>query len=150
MTARSAVEERFAPRVRAWMRVRGLDIRSLSTSSGIPYRTLQNYLAGTRSMPASALHAICRALDISADLILFGGPKIDQDALITAVASYERMRTDTFDKLSNMTLAYILISMYAEHLHRVLFHDELRKGGEVRDELGLWDWQQPSPFGSKP
>lgn len=150
MTARFGGEPRYAARLRAWMRVKGCDQKRLSAESGIPYRTLQNYLSGTNAMPASALAAVCRVLDISADLILFGGPKIDQDALIAAVASYERMRTETFDQLSSMTLAHMLTTMYAEHLHRVLFHDELRKGGEARDELGLWDWRQPGPLGSKP
>lgn len=46
--------------------------RELSTVTGIPYRTLQNYLLGIHEMPAEALRRICRALDISADWILNG------------------------------------------------------------------------------
>lgn len=132
------------------MQVRRCDQKRLSAESGLPYRTLQNYLSGTNAMPASALAAVCRVLDISADLILFGGPKIDAPALNAAVSSYERLRSEAFSQLSNATLAHLLATLYAEQLHRELFRDELHKGGEAHDELGLWAWDQPGPIGPKP
>jgi transcriptional regulator with XRE-family HTH domain len=149
-SGRSDDERLVLARIKAWARVRGMNLRDLSTATTIPYDSLQAYLSGKRALPAQPVAAICRALNVSADLILFGGPKLDQASLIAAISTYERQRTDVYGELSRVTLAHHLEALYAEQLYQLLFHDKLRRGGEVEDEFGLWEWKQPGPLGQKP
>jgi hypothetical protein len=149
MTAKIGADRRHAARLRAWIQVREYDLKRLSAEAGIPYRTLQNYISATNAIPATALAAMCRVLNLSADLILFGGPKFDQDALLAAVSTYERQRTDIYRELHRVSLAHHLETLYAEQLYRRLFHDKAAATQEDGDELGLWEWKQPGPLGTK-
>jgi len=47
-------------------------MRSLADRTGIPYRSLQNYLSGTTRMPASAYVQICNVMGVDNQYILQG------------------------------------------------------------------------------
>jgi transcriptional regulator with XRE-family HTH domain len=47
-----------------------MTMRSLADTADLPYRTLQDYLRGTHSIPAVAIAKIASALEVSADWIL--------------------------------------------------------------------------------
>lgn len=49
-----------------------VSMKRLSARTGLPYRTLQNYLLGTARMPASAYVMICRELGIDNQYVLQG------------------------------------------------------------------------------
>lgn len=44
-------------------------MRSLSTTTGIPYRSLHNYLSGSNRMPADVYVQICRTLGVDTQYI---------------------------------------------------------------------------------
>lgn len=63
----------------------GRTIRSVSVSTGIPYRSLQNYLSGTSKMPAAVFLALCEDLGVNSNFIRHGffgiQPSTVEDAL---------------------------------------------------------------------
>lgn len=62
----------FGERLRIGIEMLGLKIIEASEKSGIPYRSLQNYLHGDRDPKADALAQISAGLGISADWLLTG------------------------------------------------------------------------------
>ena len=62
-------------RLRKILEVRDLSIKQLSDQTGLPYRTLQNYLHAIRPPSAEALRLICTCTGIDANWVLLGeGP----------------------------------------------------------------------------
>ncbi len=59
-------------RLKAAMAARRFSIKKLATQTGIPYRTLQNYLLQMHGLPAGALGRICKTMSVSADWVLTG------------------------------------------------------------------------------
>jgi transcriptional regulator with XRE-family HTH domain len=47
-------------------------MRDLSSATGIPYRSVQNYLTGKSRMPAAVLVEICQAMTIDVEYVLNG------------------------------------------------------------------------------
>lgn len=78
-------ENRMLVRLRAAIRWRRVKMTQLAEATGIPYRTVQNYLSGTSALPASALGRICLAIGVSADWVLYGRLRPDRQALTDAV-----------------------------------------------------------------
>lgn len=104
------------------MRARSMNLRDLSRATGMPYGTLQAYLSGKRAIPAQAVVAICRALGISADVLLFGRPMLDRAALLRAIQLQEGIRQLSKDWTSSDVAANMLMDFYwrelCEHLSR--------------------------------
>ncbi len=63
---------------------RRMGLRELSDATGIPSRTLQNYLLGiTSGIPVLAVAKIAEALDVSADWLILGRePNLDRETLL--------------------------------------------------------------------
>lgn len=61
-----------AERLRAAIDRLGLEYTAAADQAGIPYRTLQNYIAGIREPKAGALSKICARLGVSPIWVLFG------------------------------------------------------------------------------
>jgi len=91
----------------------GLTFASLSEMTDIPIVTLQRYFAGTRGMPASALRAVAKALDVSADWLLFGGPwHLDPHKLARALEAHQSIVEASNGKLSWEAYAEIFAKSY--------------------------------------
>ncbi|MFD2183585.1 helix-turn-helix domain-containing protein [Rhodoplanes azumiensis] len=78
---RDTSDQRVAERIRVLMKRRDVTIRELSEKSGLPYRTVQNYLTGKVSLPIAFIVKCCDVLCIEADLLLFGGLDLDSISL---------------------------------------------------------------------
>lgn len=72
----SRSEKDVLDRVRAAMRAAGLDIKGLGAACGVPYQTMQSYLAGRRRLPGATIPAIARATDTCCDWLLTGEPLV--------------------------------------------------------------------------
>src|SRR5579859_4899659 len=60
------VDRRISRRVGEWLREEdGRSQAALSTATGIPTTSLSHYVRGTRRWPASAVHAVSKALDLT-------------------------------------------------------------------------------------
>lgn len=59
-------------RLRSVLDALGIKITQAAETTGIPYRSWQNYLSGAREPGAEALALICSRLGISADWLLVG------------------------------------------------------------------------------
>lgn len=64
---------------------RKLKITNVAEEAGIPYRTLQNYLAKTSRMPLAAYFDVCRAVGVPPDYPVARRFKIDHHALQQAL-----------------------------------------------------------------
>lgn len=82
---RDTSDQRIAERIRMLMKHRKLSMRKLSDDTGLPYRTVQNYLTGKVALPVSFIVKCCDALTIEADILLFGGVDIDKFSLLHAI-----------------------------------------------------------------
>jgi hypothetical protein len=93
-------------------------MRRLSTVTGTPYRTLQNYLGGTHPMPAPTLARIADALEVSADWLLFARPAtFDRDCLKRALDMLDAQRNalQRFDSGASLgALAIIFDGVYSD------------------------------------
>jgi lambda repressor-like predicted transcriptional regulator len=58
--------------IKSAMKLGKVSMRALSERTGLPYRSLQNYLSGTTKMPASAYVLICENLGIDNQYVLEG------------------------------------------------------------------------------
>ena len=69
-------------------------IRKLSSTTGLPYRTLQGWLLGTHAFPAAALGRIAEALGVSTDWLIFGSPAaLGRHCLAIAIAKLDEMKS---------------------------------------------------------
>lgn len=75
----------LAERLRSGIEICGLNITQASEKTGIPYRSLQNYLHGDREPKADALAQIHAGLGISIDWLLTGkgAPRREEPAVET-------------------------------------------------------------------
>ena len=88
------VESGIQERIRGIMASRKLTARSLSRQTGIPYRSLQNYLRGEHVMPSPALRKISDVLGVSADWLLSErAATFDHDILIDSLNIFEDVRS---------------------------------------------------------
>jgi transcriptional regulator with XRE-family HTH domain len=66
------MEETLASRLREATKERGMTLRAVGEVSGVPYRSLQNYMSGNQSPGAEPLLKLREALHISIDWLLTG------------------------------------------------------------------------------
>lgn len=68
-----------------------MGLRELSDATGIPSRTLQNYLLGiTTGIPVLAVAKIAEALDVSADWLILGRePNLDKETLMFVLEYFD-------------------------------------------------------------
>ncbi len=72
---------------------RGYTIRRLADETRIPYRSLQSYLLGERSMSADAVRRVAETLCVSADWLLTGRPAVfDPTAIAICLSLIEDVR----------------------------------------------------------
>jgi hypothetical protein len=72
----------------AAMALRSSSMAGLSRATGIPYRTLQDYLAGRNKLPLTAAAKLADALRVSLDWIAYGrGATFDRVILLEALAA---------------------------------------------------------------
>ena len=67
-------------RLREFLDAEGLKITSAAEKSGIPYRSMQNYLSGERKPDVEALTAMNTRLGVSADWLLTGDGRMRRHA----------------------------------------------------------------------
>lgn len=85
-TAEPAHSSIIAARIALTAERRGLSIRRLAATAGLPYKTVQNYLSGRHRIPAGALARLAAALDVSADWLVFGqAATFNKEALVDAL-----------------------------------------------------------------
>jgi transcriptional regulator with XRE-family HTH domain len=102
---------RARARLRAWLKIRRMTLREVATATGIPYRTVQSYVAGDTAIPMGALRRICLVSGASADWILFGQPIVDLVALGTSMDALAQMRALGLE-VSHEQGAAILMKQY--------------------------------------
>lgn len=71
-------------RLKKVLKNRGLSIKEVSETCGIPYRTLQNYLRGEREPNAKALSTLGTQLGVSLDWLLTGSGSMQRVATLEA------------------------------------------------------------------
>lgn len=64
------LDSRLVDGIRAAMKLSKVSMRALSERTGLPYRSLQNYLSGTTRMPASVYVQMCQQLGIDNQFVL--------------------------------------------------------------------------------
>lgn len=74
-------------RLRAILDRRSIKLTDLSKETGIPYRTLQNYMYKKAKMPLASGAAICRWLGITVEYLFCGKYEFDFHALKDAVTN---------------------------------------------------------------
>lgn len=73
-------------RVKAILEARNRTMRSLADATGVPYKSLQNYLRGTSPFPAEVVARIAQELNVSADWLIFGvAARFNQATLFEAL-----------------------------------------------------------------
>ena len=106
-------------RIRLVMAVKKLTIRSLSEMTGLPYRSLQDSLAGKYGLKSDALKAISEALGVSADFLLFGvAARLDLDFVKEAFLTLEELKSLSGNKLGEEELSRIFNSVYHDEYTR--------------------------------
>lgn len=80
-------------RLRMVLDALGLKITQAADLTGIPYRSWQNWLSGTREPGALALTAICTQLNVSADWLLTGAGEMRRDAAAAGVGAQSPQET---------------------------------------------------------
>ncbi|WP_439578258.1 helix-turn-helix domain-containing protein [Elioraea sp.] len=137
---RSDDELRVLARIRAWLKVRGMNLRDLATATQIPYDTVQAYLSGKRGMPAQTLAAFSRALGISADHILFGRPMLDREALLSSVKFVDDVRRLSSAFTDTEVAANMLMECYMREFGRQLGEAGAIAGypGAATADRGVW------------
>lgn len=81
MSTRIDTEMGALDRIRAIMEHRKITMRTLSEDTGIPYRSVQNYLSGKHGIPLDVFKKICSRLGLSSDWVLFGEIKFNHHVL---------------------------------------------------------------------
>ncbi len=100
-------------RLREAMAVRGVTIRALSKESGVPYRSLQNYLRGEHVMSIHALKKIVDALRISSDWVPSGhAASFDDEVLADSLTVVEDVRVLSDYKVTIEEGAKMFIKFY--------------------------------------
>ena len=89
----------IAENLREMMRQKKLKITDVAERSGIPYRTLQNYLYGRTEFPITAYVAVCKAASIPFEMPIQGRVKLEEGPLAIALkrtlgAMLPRITTD--------------------------------------------------------
>src|SRR3954451_15643205 len=81
------LDSTIAARLTALRHQRKSSVREVSEAIGLPYRTVQNYLSGRVSIPATFVAKCCELFNVEADIVLFGGIDLGPESLLTAVES---------------------------------------------------------------
>lgn len=103
----------IAGTIKEAMALRRLSLRDLSDATGLPYRTLQNYLLETRPMPARALALIAEALNVSADWLLLGRePLLDKDIIKWVLEDFEDFVRPEIERSGMDAGAEIFLKLY--------------------------------------
>ncbi|POZ51329.1 helix-turn-helix domain-containing protein [Methylovulum psychrotolerans] len=115
----------------------GMNIREFSESTGVPYVTLQQYLAGKRSPATEALSKICIQTNININWLLTGQGEMHRAPQAANDAEKELSRRqagmlELFNALDEKQQREILsVAEEKERLNRM--EQEL---GEIRKKLG--------------
>ncbi|NCG55224.1 helix-turn-helix domain-containing protein [Serratia fonticola] len=91
-------------RLRQVMDLKGLTIKELAERSGMPYRSLQNYLRGEREPNNDALLVLRTHLGISVDWLLTG----EGDMYLSEAESAPSLPVDTPFSNSDLTMLELL------------------------------------------
>ena len=115
----------IAGAIKEVMARRRVSLRQLSEATELPYRTVQNYLRETSPIPARALARIAKALDVSADWLLFGRePNIDREALKVLLGSFDRLIKPQITASGLDAAADVFLSLYEfVYLHHYTLPD---------------------------
>jgi hypothetical protein len=82
----TASEKQVLAGLRKVLRRRGVKLTDLASQIGVPYRSLQNYMAGTSRMPLDVYLRICGSIGITPDYPIAGRFRLDHHALQRAIA----------------------------------------------------------------
>lgn len=103
----------IAGAIKEAMARRRVSLRGLSDATGLPYRTLQNYLLETRPMPARAVALIAEALDVSADWLLMGRePLLDKDIVKWVLEDFDDFVRPEMERSNIDGAAEIFLKLY--------------------------------------
>jgi hypothetical protein len=105
-------------------------IRSVSVNTGIPYRSLQNYLAGKSRMPASVYLNLCNELAITNDYVIHRTFQLDHEPLTRALTA-TLGGTDQPGQLSRLVKTFNNELQRAETDRMLAFAEERERSGTV-------------------
>lgn len=80
-----ALSNERAKRLRRELDASHASLREVSAQTGVPYRSLQNYLSGSTPIPLDVLARICTVYTISADYIIHGTYLLIEDRIRYAI-----------------------------------------------------------------
>ncbi len=102
-------------RLRSALDALELKISEASEKSGVPYRSLQNYLRGEREPSAEALTSICARLGISIDWLLTGEGgmlrKVESSSSAPGMTPRQAALVELFEALSEDRQREILAAL---------------------------------------
>jgi transcriptional regulator with XRE-family HTH domain len=78
-------DQELATRLREVLKHVGLSQRDVSLRLGVPYRSVQTYLAAETRLPATFVFSLCQYLGIEADYLLTSDFRLNRWALYDAV-----------------------------------------------------------------
>ncbi len=157
MSTGKGTETGAIARIKQAMVAHRFSIRSLSRDIGVPYRTLQNYLAGLHSMPIEVLGKICRRLSISADWVLHDGLFLPMHDLAASLERAGLVTRENRNSYAIMVEGYMNLINDRELLERDVKHRsalEKQVTGDARprniddDEGGLDSTKLSPPLSS--
>lgn len=107
--------------LRALIERRKLKIKSVAEAAGIPYRTLQNYLAKSNKMPLAAYLDVCSVIGIPPDYPITRRFKIDHHALQQALidAAGPLLNAVDVDEDSAMWIRSVVGDHDEKHVRRI-------------------------------
>jgi transcriptional regulator with XRE-family HTH domain len=100
---------------------RGLKLTEIAAETGIPYRSLQNYLRRASRMPLAAYLDICRSIGVPPDYPIEKRFKLDHSALQLAIIEAAGLALDAIelDQDSRLTVRGSLAPHDEQHARRV-------------------------------
>ena len=140
------MDETLADRLREAMKARSMTLRAVGEASGIPYRSLQNYMSGNQSPGAEPLLKLREALHISIDWLLTGEGNMHADThgtppRLMGIRDVQELRArfSNFDEIFKMTNPF-------ELLENKDLHPEIELNG-WRGILQFFKGHHPDRFG---
>lgn len=127
-----------------------MNLRDLAAGTGIPYDSVQAYVSGRRALSAQPTAAICRALGVSADLILFGRPMLDKGALLDAMKFLEDVRNLSPAPMAPEISANMLMEYYQRAVGSRFLQARAFPEGVRDPELEKGVWFAPGPTKRSP
>lgn len=91
-------DERLAARLRILLADAGISITEAAEAIEVPYRTLQNQLAGRNRMPASTFAKLTSMLEVTPDFVATGRLRLNRTSFANALMQVLREQLPAVDK----------------------------------------------------